>query len=520
MVAESPTTPDSATAGPSAWSRALLALVAGAMAPLAFSPHKMWLLGLVSVLGFYAALKHTSPRTGAIIGWCYGAGFFGVGVSWVYVSIHVYGNTAPAFAGFLTALFVMGLALLFAVQAWVTQRWYNQSFYLLSFSAIWVLGEWCRSWLLTGFPWLYMGYPHVNSAFAGLAPIFGVMGISFVVVLSGAALGEMVLIWRRTGSSYAVARSYLPTVLFFLWVLTSLSSSLNWVEPVVDATLDVALVQGNIDQGRKFDRDFIDDNLATYDRLTAPYWNADVIVWPETALPFVYGRNNTAVNTFAAQARRSDTTLITGIFGETGTGLHNSITSLGVGEGIYHKQKLVPFGEYVPLRSVFATLLQLFALPMSSLEKGPADQPLLTAGGYRYSPYICYEVVYPDFVAHRAASADFLVTISNDTWFGASWGPLQHLQMAAMRALENGRYLLRATNNGVSAIIDEKGHIVARTEQFQAEVLQGQLQVFRGQTPFSVWGSWPVLLFCAALLIVIHRFQPALLQLVNRLPNR
>lgn len=520
MVADSPAITDTSATGPSLLSRTLLALAAGAIAPLTFSPNNMWLLGFISVLGFYTALKHSSPRHGAIIGWFYGVGFFGVGVSWVYVSINVYGNAAPAFAGLLTALFVMGLALLFAGQAWLTQRWFNQSFYLVSFSAIWVLAEWCRSWLLTGFPWLYMGYPHVDSAFAGLAPIFGVLGISFVVVFSGAALGEMVLVWRRTRSSYAVARTYLPTVLFFLWVLASLSSGLTWVEPVADATLDVALVQGNIEQGRKFDRDFIDDNLATYDALTAPVWDADVVVWPETALPFVYGRNNAAVDAFTAQARRSGTTLITGIFGETGAGLHNSITSLGNGEGIYHKQKLVPFGEYVPLRSVFATLLQLFALPMSSLEKGPADQPLLTASGYRYSPYICYEVVYPDFVARRSRSADFLVTISNDTWFGASWGPLQHLQMAAMRALENGRYMLRATNNGVSAIIDEKGNIVARTEQFRAEVLRGEIQVFAGRTPFSIWGSWPVLLFCAALLLSIQRFRPVMLQLLNRLPNR
>jgi apolipoprotein N-acyltransferase len=226
------------------------------------------------------------------------------------------------------------------------------------------------------------------------------------------------------------------------------------------------------------------------------------------------------VNYFTAEARRNEATLVTGIFGRTGDGLHNSITSLGNGSGIYHKQKLVPFGEYVPLRGLMSSVLQIFDLPMSSLEKGPSGQALLTAGDYVLAPFICYEVVYPDFVRRQARTADILVTISNDTWFGASWGPLQHLQMAAMRALENGRYMVRATNNGVSAIIDEKGNIITRTEQFRAEVLLGEVQVFTGRTPFSRWGSWPVIILCAGILCTLHWYSLTLLASLDRLRNR
>ena len=522
MVAQTPANETDYRYQPSPLKRILLALAAGAIAPLAFSPNNMWLLGFVSVMGLYLALKHAAPRLGAIVGWCYGLGFFGVGVSWVFVSINVYGNAGTIFAGFLTALFVALIALLFALQCWITQRWFNCSFYLFSFTALWVLGEWLRGWLLTGFPWLYMGYPHVDSAFSGVAPIFGVLGLSLVVVLSGATMGEMVLAWMRSHSLYTVARTYLPTALFFLWILASLSSNLDWVEPVDGATLDVALVQGNIDQGRKFDSAFVQENLDTYDALSAPHWDADVLVWPETAIPYIADSRSAApvMDYFSGRARAGDAALVTGIFGETANGLHNSITSLGNGDGIYHKRKLVPFGEYTPLASLFATLLQLFDLPMSSLEPGPAGQSLLSAGAYRFAPFICYEVVYPDFVRNAAADADFLVTISNDTWFGASWGPLQHLEMASMRALENGRYMVRATNNGVSAIIDERGNILSRSQQFQAQVLRGEIQVFSGRTPFSRWGSWPVLLDCILMLLLVRFYAGIMLFHLNRLRHR
>ena len=507
---------------PSIISRCIIALAAGAIGPLAFSPNHMWLLGFLSVMGLYIALKYATPRQGGITSWFFGLGFFGVGTSWVYVSIYTYGNASIFLAGLLTGLFVSGLGLLFALQGWLTQRFFNRSFYLLSFSAMWVLGEWFRSWFLTGFPWLYLGYPHVESTFSGLAPIFGVLGISLVVAITGAAFGEMTLIWNRHSErkAYAAAHSYIPTALFFLWIVANLSGKITWVEPVEDAVIDVGLVQANIGQSQKFDANFIQKNLDLYDQLSASMWDADVIVWPETAIPSIYSESADTVRFFQRQAAQTDTTLITGIFGRSEAGLHNSITSLGIGDGIYHKQKLVPFGEYVPLRFIFSTLLQVFNLPMSSLEKGPGQQDLLTAGSYKVSPFICYEVVYPDFVRRGARGADFLVTISNDTWFGASWGPLQHLEMASMRALENGRYMVRATNNGVSAIINEKGEIVARTEQFQAEVLRGEVQVYSGRTPFSWWGSWPILIICSGILIFVRRYSYLLLEKLNRIRNR
>jgi apolipoprotein N-acyltransferase len=201
-----------------------------------------------------------------------------------------------------------------------------------------------------------------------------------------------------------------------------------------------------------------------------------------------------------------ETTLITGIpyRPEGEQHYHNSILALGQGDGVYHKQRLVPFGEYVPMEGVLRGLIAFFDLPMSAFTAGPTGQAPLRAGAFRVAPYICYEIVYPDLVASGARDADLLITISNDSWFGDSIGPLQHLQMAQMRALENGRYLIRGTNNGVSAIINAQGEIVVASDRFVTTTLQGQVEAMLGSTPFSRFGSTPVIAGCALGLALMY----------------
>ena len=189
--------------------------------------------------------------------------------------------------------------------------------------------------------------------------------------------------------------------------------------------------------------------------------------------------------------------------------MHNSVVAIGNAQGIYHKQKLVPFGEYVPLQDLLRGLIAFFDLPMSDFRKGSQNQELLSVNGFNVSPFICYEVVYPDFVAKRSRDANYLLTISNDAWFGASIGPLQHLQLARIRAAENGRYMVRTTNNGVTAIIDDRGRISSRIPQFTRATLEGSVEIFEGQTPFTTLGSAPVQIVCAVtvLIALIRRFK-------------
>ncbi len=478
-------------------------MLAGALVPFTLSPFGIWPLGLLSVFILLFSLQDSSPAQAARRGWCYGFGFFGIGASWVYVSINVYGNASGGFAAFLTLLFVGGLAILFALQCWVYQRFFSQARPALGFAALWVLFEWLRSWLFTGFPWLYLGYAHVTSWLHPLAPVLGVMGISFAVVLLAGLLYEVMRIWRLQRASSPLQYALYGVLMVLFTVTVLLLDRFTWVEAIPDRQADVALVQANIDQNLKFDPAYLNAGLNLYDSLTEPLWENDIVIWPETAIPMLYQRAGNVLAYFDQQARANNSSLVSGILFREDNRTYNSISALGNGSGVYHKQKLVPFGEYVPLATLMEPVLSIFSLPMSSLNSGPADQELLSASGFTLAAYICYEVVYPDFVRRQAHEADFLVTISNDTWFGASIGPLQHLQMAAMRALENGRYMVRATSNGVTAFIDEKGHIIAQAPQFEIATLHESVPVFRGRTPFSRWGSWPIILMSAAVLLLI-----------------
>lgn len=482
----------------------LPALLAGAIAPLSLSPINFWPAAFVAVFILLMTLENTSTKQAAKLGWFFGLGFFGVGASWVYVSINVYGNASGVFAALLTLLFVAGLALLFALQCWVYQRYFSGLQRALGFAACWVLFEWLRSWLLTGFPWLYLGYGHINTLLASLAPVLGVLGISFAIALISGMLYEMSLIWRK--EKRWMSKQFIRYEIVFIAFGFSLFylATLSWVEEDINRSADIGLVQANIDQNLKFNPAFIGESLNLYNGLSAPLWENDIVIWPETAIPLLYQRADAELAFFDQLAQDNNSALVTGILYREDNNIYNSITALGNGSGVYHKQKLVPFGEYVPFTAMMEKVLQVFSLPMSSLSPGPGDQGLLDASGFSFAAYICYEVVYPDFVRKQAHESDFLITISNDTWFGASFGPLQHLQMAAMRALENGRYMIRATSNGVTAFINEKGQIVEQADQFEIATLQNTVPVFRGRTPFSHWGSWPIVLFSFLILAAIY----------------
>ncbi len=482
-----------------------LALLAGALVPFSLSPFDIWPTGLVSIFLLLWLLHDTAPARAALLGWCYGLGFFGLGASWVYVSINVYGNASGLFAAFLTGLFVAALALLFALQTYLYQAYFSRLRTALGFASLWVLFEWLRSWLFTGFPWLYLGYAHTTSWLHPLAPVLGVLGISFAVVFCAGLLYELFELWRRQKFDSPLQYGVYAGIFCLLGLTLLVLDRFNWVAVRTDKSAEVALVQANIDQNLKFDPAYINEGISLYDELSAPLWENDIIIWPETAIPLLYQRAGSVLGYFDQQARASNSTLVSGILYREQDRTYNSITALGNGSGVYHKQKLVPFGEYVPLAALMRSVLQLFDLPMSSLTSGPADQALLLADDFTLATYICYEVVYPDFVRQQAYQADFLVTISNDTWFGASIGPLQHLQMAAMRALENGRYMVRATSNGLTAFINEQGQVLAQAPQFEVATLSFRVPAFSGRTPFSYWGSWPVVLLSMLVLTLLGR---------------
>ena len=259
-------------------------------------------------------------------------------------------------------------------------------------------------------------------------------------------------------------------------------------------------------QQLKWDREQLSAQLALYRDMTVASRDVDLIVWPETAVPVLRKYALAYLQGIGAHAAERGAALITGLpirqlNAQGEPRYYNGLTVLGDGTGTYLKQKLVPFGEYVPLQDLLRGLIAFFDLPMSDFARGPAGQPLLQAKGYTLAPYICYEVVYPEFAASLAAQSDILLTVSNDTWFGTSIGPLQHLQMAQMRALEAGRWMIRATNNGVTALIDPFGRISVQIPQFEQATLYGEVVPMQGLTPYLRWRGWPMTVLVVGLLL-------------------
>ncbi len=480
--------------------RYLLAFSAGCSMPLALAPLGLWPLAAIAPTLLAWLCWQQSSRAMVLNHGFFGLGMFGVGISWVFVSIHDFGHAPLPLALLLTAIFVTFLAAIFSLNGKVlSARPLNQTHslaqFLLCFCCVWVLGEWFRSWLLTGFPWLYLGYSQWATALAGWAPITGVFGLSWAIAASGCALLYLCVTPRISSQCLAVI------LLTGLWLGGYQLQTIQWTQASDDA-IDVALVQANIPQEKKWQPSFLMPTLERYRDLSAQAWSADWLIWPEAAVPMLYHQASGYLEQTHQQALNTRTALITGILYDDPhkRKIYNSATGLGLATGLYHKTRLVPFGEYVPLEDGLRGLIEFFDLPMSVISPGIANQAGLQAGNHRIATAICYEIVYPDLVSDMAREAEVILTLSNDAWFGASWGPLQHLEMAQMRALETGRYVIRATNNGVSAIISNDGQLQHKSAQFVQEVLRGKIIPMGGMTPFMHWGSMLMVGFCALLI--------------------
>jgi len=481
--------------------RSFLATGLGVLVTLSLAPWNYWPLGALSAAGLWILWHKAKSSEILRLGWFYGLGFFGAGISWVYVSIHDHGNASAGLAGFLTLLFCALLALLFVVMGWVYRRLLHQRplniSHALAFTGLWVLNEWIRTWFLTGFPWVFVGYGYIGTPLAGWAPVGGVFTLSFIACLLG-CLWALALIQKRL--SYGIAAVGASVVAFSGGQLLG---DHEWTQSK-QSTAYVAIVQPNTPQSMKWNRRYYTSILDNLGHLSERAKPGDIIIWPEAAVPNDYQNALNDLKPALARMNQRSQSLISGIpFANRATqSYHNSIAVFAGGDGLYHKQRLVPFGEYVPLQSILRGIIDFFDLPMSNFTAGEARQAPLWAQNQIIAPSICYEVVYPDLVARGARGSDWLLTISNDTWFGDSIGPLQHMQMAQMRALETQRYLVRGTSNGVSAIVNSKGQIVTQTPQFEPAVLRGSVQPRQGLTPFMQTGSTPVIVF--ALIVLLY----------------
>lgn len=481
----------------------LLALLSGLAMPLAFAPYGLYPLALILPAVLLLVWQQASPGRAWLRGYLFGLGMFGFGLHWLHISIAMFGGSGLLFAWATTLLLAAVLSLYPAFIGWLLNRFFARvslaGRLLLAVPALWVTGEWIRSWLFSGFPWLSLGYSQIDSALAGYAPVLGVFGISLVVILCSSLLALSILARQRLQRVAAIAGIL---VLFFAGALLL---KINWSEPNGHG-IKVAMVQGAVAQEVKWQPEQLQQTMRLYHDLSKPYWGkVDLVIWPETAIPAFDFQLDSYLDFQRKLAAASDTILILGLAtGDTASRQYrNSMLSLGMHEDIYHKRHLVPFGEYLPLKFVLDPLLEFLQIPMSDFSPGVAEKPLLELNKYQLGVSVCYEAVFGHEVIQALPEADILVNVSNDAWFGDSIGPHQHLQIARMRALETSRYMLRATNTGITAIVDANGRVVEQLPQFVPDALMAEVKLHTGVTQYAISGNYPTIILCLIMLLVI-----------------
>lgn len=482
--------------------RLLLYIFSGALGVLAFSPFNLWWMSLVSLSLLLFLLNSNQESHAFRAGYLYGLGMFGFGVSWVFNSLYDFGNAPWVAAAVMTLVAALVLSLFPAgvvkLYMQLSSRVTNSVLQMLLFTCLWVLFEWLRSWVLTGFPWLLMGHILVDSPFTGIIPVLGVFGGSTIIAMISASIFQALTTNSISQTKWLV----------FIGIFIALNFSLNnisWTQAAIDEPKRVAAVQANIPFEMKWDKSRRNEVYQIYVDLTSNYWDSEIIVWPETAIPTFYRvANQDFIPLFEKQLKQHDVELISGVFTyEPGSErIFNSLVTLGNETQIYSKQHLVPFGEYLPLRWIFEFFRSLVTIPMSDLSAGEGSS-VVTLKDVPVGVSICYEAAYGNEINHALPEAQLLINVTNDAWFGDSLAPHQHLQIARTRSLETGRYMIRAANTGISAIIDSSGRVTEQSGQFTDAVVSGDIWPITGSTPFVRWGNWVIISSLSVLLLII-----------------
>ncbi len=469
----------------------IFSLLLGALTVLGFAPFYLFPVPLVTLaLLCHLWRKSATPLHSALLGFSFGMGMFSAGVTWIYVSLHDFG-AMPAPVAVLALLFLCAyLALFPALTGWMLKQLRVGSPILqaVAAGALWALSDWLRSVLFTGFPWLTLGYSQVpQSPLAGFVPVVGAYGISLVLVCSAALLG---LLFE---SEFRRPRYLLPVLA--IWLSGFGLRQIHWTEPQGEP-VTVSLLQGNISQDMKWRADQIVTSMDTYARL-AEGSRSRLIITPEISVPLFRDEVPPAyLAQLATYAQQNDGDILVGMVDAPGgsSEYYNSMFSFGASpDQSYRKHHLVPFGEFIPLKPMFGWVINVLKIPLSDFSRGGLDQQPMNIAGQRVAVNICYEDVFGEEIISQLPQATLLANVSNDAWFGRSIGPWQHLQISQTRALETGRYMLRATNTGLTAIINERGVVLHQVEVFTTTALHGVAQGFTGATPYVRFGNSLVL---------------------------
>jgi apolipoprotein N-acyltransferase len=477
------------------------AFVLGAATVFGFAPFYLFFVTVLTLAALLAMLDGEHAWSAARLGFAWGLGFFLFGVSWVYVSLHDFGAMPAPLAALATLLFCAFLALFPALAAYVHARLALDpgAKFMLIFPATWTLLEWTRGWLFTGFPWLGAGYSQIPlSPLAGYAPVIGIYGVTLATAASAGILAHL---WRSYRQKQRVSLMFAAAALA-IWLAGWGLKAVEWTEPAGEP-VTVSLLQGNVPQDLKFREDRLQKTLEDY-RALALSSASRLIVFPETALPlFLEHVPQAYLSELAAHARRNGGDLLIGVPERLRDGrYYNTVVSMGSSPAQrYRKVHLVPFGEFIPLRPLLGGIVGALAIPLQDFTRGPEYPQPLEVAGQRIAVNVCYEDAFGEEIIRQLPQATLLVNVSNVAWFGRSIAPQQHLQISQARALETGRYMLRATNTGVTAVIDTRGQVVNAAPEFTQVALTAHVPGYAGATPYVRWGNLAALALCAFLLV-------------------
>jgi len=520
-------------------------MILGSLLPLSMAPFNYWILGIISVGGFsFLILKNSAEELSFKLiffrSFSYAVGLYAVGVSWIFVSIHRYGQASIELSTILVVLFIIFLSILFALPFTVISKlnhlqvpsksiykiYCSAFFFLFIFPSLWVIGEWFRGWVFSGFPWLFIGYPHSDTWLSGWAPVTGVLGISWIIAFCGTLLGFFlqlktnIIIKDRPARFIFIITTGSFLLATFFWVGGLYLQKINWTKPL-NKTISIGLLQPAISLWRTWDPKELNNILFQFRQDSKLLLDNDLVVWPEAAIPIFRNKVSDYLDSITEDAVKSDTAIIVGVPTIYQTqpqsdeidesNYFNSALALGKGLGIYHKQHLVPFGEYVPFEKWLRGGIRFFDLPMSAFSPGPNNQINITIkNNITIGTSICYEVAFSELVRKSANDSNILLTMSNDSWFGKTIGPKQHFQIARMRAIENKKALIRATNDGISALIDSNGRVQFTIPSFNRGILEGTLNARSGSTPFGRSGSYPIIIFSLVWILIGLCLKPAI----------
>ncbi|MEO6080150.1 MAG: apolipoprotein N-acyltransferase [Steroidobacteraceae bacterium] len=483
--------------------RLALATVAGAALCAAFAPMNLWLLGLLSPAVLMALWQQATPRHAAALGFCFNFGTFTAGTYWLLISIHVVGEKPLWIALVVMAALLCILSLYGALLGWMVAAWLPPSGpmrWLVGLPSAWLLEEWFRGWFLTGFPWLSLGYSQTGTWMAGIAPVSGVYGVSALLLLGSGALLCLALGSRRERLLGAV-------VLVLVWVVPGLLRGVAWTHPS-GGPVSVAIVQGAVPANEKWAEEHYDEQFDIYRDLTRSALGAQVIIWPEAAVPDAAQNISDYLLARYQEAHAHQSALVVGVFRKRTSqqgrppDVFNSLLTMGdEAADWYDKQHLVPFTEIIPGPAFAHQWLAFMDLDIDEFTRGASDQPPVRADALVLLPAICYDDGFGSSNLHMLPAANALVTVTNDGWFGHSTARYHHLQIAQMRSIETGRYLIRAANDGVSAIIGADGRVLAAAPEYVPTVLRGTVVPMQGMPPYARFGNWLIILLGTAALV-------------------